>query len=69
MKDYFSVQEIASLLRISHSGVLYNIRTGKLKAEQVGKIYIVSKENFGKFLEDHKSKKRKGKKDQTELEF
>lgn len=69
MKDYFSVQEIATLLKISHSGVLYNIRKGKLKAEQVGKIYIISKENFGKFLEDQKSKKRAKKRDQTELEF
>lgn len=69
MKDYFSVQEIATLLKISHSGVLYNIKKGKLKAEQVGKIYIISKENFGKFLEDQKSKKRVKKKDQTELEF
>ncbi len=69
MKNFFSVQEIASILKMSKSGVLYYIRTGKLKAEQVGKIYIIKQEDFGKFLKDHKSKKKGKTNNQTKLDL
>ena len=46
MKDLFSVQEVAKLLDMSHSGVLYHIKNGTLKSTQVGKIYIITKEQF-----------------------
>lgn len=70
MKEFFSVQEVSKLLSISHSGVLYHIRSGKLKATQVGKIYIISKEQFGEFLKLHRnSKKKTAKSSQTKLNF
>jgi excisionase family DNA binding protein len=71
MKDFFSVLEVAKLLNVSRSGVLYHIKTGKLKATKVGKIYIISQENFGNFLKHHKEeKKKKGKRSsQTKLKF
>ena len=70
MKEFFSVGEVAKLLNISHSGVLYHIKSGKLKATQVGKIYIISKEHFGEFLKLHReSKKKSGKTSQTKLNF
>ena len=70
MKEFFSVQEVADLLNISHSGVLYHINSGKLKAEQVGKIYIISKDNFADFLKKHrKEKTKKSKNSQTKLNF
>ncbi len=70
MKEFFSVGEVAKLLSISHSGVLYHIRSGKLKATQVGKIYIISKEHFGEFLKLHReSKKKSDKTSQTKLKF
>ena len=70
MKEFFSVEEVAKLLQISHSGVLYHIKKGKLKAEQVGKIYIISKEHFGEFLKLHReSKKKPEKTSQTQLNF
>ncbi len=70
MKEFFSVEEVAKLLHISHSGVLYHIKKGKLKADQVGKIYIISKENFGEFLKKHReSKKKSEKSSQTKLNF
>jgi excisionase family DNA binding protein len=69
MKEFFSVQEVSKLLNISHSGVLYHIRSGKLKAEQVGKIYIISKENFGDFLKKHREPKKKAKDIQTKLDL
>jgi len=70
MKEFFSVEEVAKLLEISHSGVLYHIRAGNLKAQQVGKIYIISKENFGDFLKQQKEGKKKSvKSEQTRLNF
>ena len=69
MKELFSVQEVSKLLKISHSGVLYHIRSGKLKAQQVGKIYIISREDFGDFLKKHREPKKKSKAVQTKLDF
>lgn len=69
MKEFFSVQEVAKLLDMSHSGVLYHIRLGKLKAHQVGKIYIISKDDFGDFLKKHREPKKKIKDIQTKLDL
>jgi excisionase family DNA binding protein len=70
MKEFFSVEEVAKLLNISHSGVLYHINTGKLNATQVGKIYVITQEDFGDFLKHHrKGKKKVIKSTQTKLKF
>lgn len=69
MKEFFSVLEIAKLLSLSRSAVLYHIKSGNLKATRVGKIYIISKEDFGEFLKEHKSGKKHQKINQTKLEF
>jgi excisionase family DNA binding protein len=69
MKELFSVQEIAKLLDISHSGVLYHIKAGKLRAQQVGKIYIITKDDFGDFLKKHREPKKKIKAIQTKLDL
>lgn len=59
MKELFSVQEVAKLLDMSHSGVLYHIKNGTLKSTQVGKIYIITKEDFADFLKDQKKEKER----------
>lgn len=69
MREFFSVQEVAKLLDLSHSGVLYHIRSGKLNAQQVGKIYIISKDDFGDFLKKHRESKKKEKSVQTKLDL
>jgi excisionase family DNA binding protein len=69
MKELFSVQEIAKLLDLSHSGVLYHIKSGKLRAQQVGKIYIITKEDFGDFLKKHREPKKKIKAIQEKLDL
>ena len=69
MKEFFSVLEVAKLLKISRSSVLYHIKTGNLKATQVGKIHIISQKDFGDFLKEHRSKKKSVKQNQTSLEF
>jgi excisionase family DNA binding protein len=69
MREFFSVQEVAKLLNISHSAVLYHVRSKKLKAQQVGRIYIISKEDFGDFLKKHREPKKKAKTVQTKLDL
>lgn len=66
MREFFSVREVAKLLNISHSAVLYHIRSGNLKAVQVGKIYIIAKEDFGDFLKSQQKKKEKKSKKKTD---
>ncbi len=69
MKEFFSVLEVANLLKVSRSAVLYNIKSGKLKASQVGKIHIISEEDFGEFLKHHKEKKKREEANQTKLDL
>lgn len=69
MKDLFSVQEVAKLLDMSHSGVLYHIKNGTLKSTQVGKIYIITKEDFADFLKDKKKEKKSKQKSEEPLLF
>ena len=70
MKDLFSVQEVAKLLDMSHSGVLYHVKNGTLKSTQVGKIYVITKEDFADFIKEQKKereKKAKKKPDEPRL--
>ncbi|MBT8382042.1 MAG: helix-turn-helix domain-containing protein [Ignavibacteria bacterium] len=70
MKEFFSVKEVAKLLNISTSTVLYHIKSAHLEAQQVGRIYIISKEDFGDFLKKHREPKKKASKSQqTQLNF
>ena len=69
MKEFFSVLEVATLLNLSRSAVLYHIKSGNLKSNRVGKIYIISKEDFGEFLKEHKTGKKHQKINQTSLDF
>jgi excisionase family DNA binding protein len=69
MKDLFSVQEVAKLLDISHSGALYHIKNGTLKSARVGKIYVITKEDFADFLKEKKKEKKSKKKPEEPLLF
>ena len=69
MKDLFSVQEVAKLLDMSHSGVLYHIKNGTLKSTQVGKIYIITKEDFADFLNEKKKENKSKQKPEEPLLF
>lgn len=62
MREFFSVTEVAKLLNVSNSAVLYHIKSGHLKAVQVGKIYIIAKDDFADFLkiQKNKTKRKKG---------
>ena len=70
MKEFFSVKEVAKLLNVSSSTVLYHIKSAHLRAQQVGRIYIISKEDFGDFLKKHREPKKKvSKSKQMQLNF
>jgi len=69
MKDFFSVKEVAKLLDMSQSGVLYHIKNGSLKASQVGKVYIIKKEDFADYLKEKKKKKKSKEKPEEPLLF
>ncbi len=69
MKDLFSVQEVAKLLDMSHSGVLYHVKNGTLKSTQVGKIYVITKEDFADFLKVQKKEKQTKKRPEEPLLF
>lgn len=69
MKDLFSVQEVAKLLDMSHSGVLYHVKNGTLKSTQVGKIYVIAKEDFADFLKVQKKEKKIKKRPEEPLLF
>jgi len=67
MREFFSVNEVAKLLDVSHSAVLYHIKSGNLKAEQVGKIYIIAKDDFADFLKIQKNKTKRKKREDLSL--
>ena len=41
-KDYYSTSEAANILRISRIAVFNRIKSGKLKAQKIGRNYIIS---------------------------
>lgn len=41
VKKYYSTTEVSQILRVSRIAVFNRIKTGKLKAEKVGRNYIV----------------------------
>jgi hypothetical protein len=48
---------------------LYHIKNGTLKSTQVGKIYIITKEDFADFLKEKKKEKKAKKKPEEPLLF
>ena len=40
-KDYFTVKELADLLRVSRIAVFNRIKSGKIKAKKIGRNYII----------------------------
>lgn len=46
IKKNYSTSEAAQILHISRIAVFNRIKTGRIKAEKVGKTYIISHENL-----------------------
>jgi excisionase family DNA binding protein len=58
-KDYLTVKELADILHISRIAVFNKIKNGLIKAEKVGKTYIISKSNLKGILGDKLDEKSK----------
>ena len=48
MKDYMSVKEAAEILKCTRQEVVRKIWRGFIKAERIGKIYIIHKKEISK---------------------
>lgn len=60
-KKYYSTIEAGRILHLSRVAVLKRIKSGKLKAERVGKNYIVSNETVMEALGKSIGKEKKDK--------
>ncbi len=49
-KDFYSVPEVAKLMRVSRIAVYKKIKSGQINAQKVGRNYIVSKLSVGEAL-------------------
>ncbi len=59
-KNYFTVSELATLLQISRVSVLKKITKGQIKAEKVGRNYIILKKDLVGVINQELSEKMKG---------
>lgn len=51
-KTLFSTAEVAKLLGISRVAVFKRIKSGAIKAEKVGRAYLISRSEINYFLEE-----------------
>lgn len=58
-KTYYTVQEVADLLKLHWQSVLTYIKSGKLEAVKLGKGYRISETALQKFIADHSTRKNK----------
>ena len=57
---YYTIQEIADILKVAYMTVYRWIRAGKLDAYQVQKQYRIREADFKKFMEANKTTLNKG---------
>jgi excisionase family DNA binding protein len=55
-KAYFSIAELAKLLKISRIAVFKKIKKGQIPAEKVGRSYIIAKEDVDIFFNTGRSR-------------
>jgi excisionase family DNA binding protein len=49
-KNYYSAPEIAKLLGVSRVAIFKKIRSGQIRAEKIGRNYIIPKEEYAAIL-------------------
>lgn len=54
-KEYYSLHEVADLLSVHYQTVRYWIKTGKLRAVKLDRIFRVSKEALEEFVQEVKA--------------
>ncbi len=58
-KKYYTVQELADVLKISRIAVFNKIKNGQIKAEKVGRNYVIYKEDLRGVITDELTEKIK----------
>lgn len=58
-KKFFSTAEIARILNISRVAVFKKIKTGQIKAEKIGRNYVVRAEDLGEIIGNTLSENKK----------
>jgi len=56
-EQYYTIEELAKMLKVAYLTVYRWIQDGKLKAYKAGKQYRVKKEDLNRFITSYKSKK------------
>jgi len=59
LKTFFSVTELAKTLGVSRVAIGKKIRNGTIRAEKVGRTYVIPKEEFAAALGQFVSEKRR----------
>jgi excisionase family DNA binding protein len=55
-KEFYLVEELAAVLRVSNMTIYRYIKAGKIKAYKIGKEFRIGKEEFQVFLHKVKTK-------------
>jgi putative molybdopterin biosynthesis protein len=55
-KEFYLVEELAAVLRVSHMTIYRYIKAGKIKAYKIGKEFRIGKNEFQIFLHKVKTK-------------
>ena len=57
-KKYYTVQEVADLLKLHWQSVLTYIKSGKLEAVKLGRGYRISETALQKFIANHSTRRK-----------
>ncbi len=58
MDKFYTVQEVAEMLKVHWQTILNYIKTKKLKAVKIGKEYRIREADLSEFLETNKTKQK-----------
>lgn len=58
-KKYYTVKELADIMKISRIAVFKKVQNKQIKAEKIGKTYIISKDEAEKILNNDLSERLK----------
>lgn len=56
-EQYYSIEEVAKMLKVAYLTVYRWIQSGKLNSNKVGKQYRIKKEDLDRFITNYKRKK------------
>lgn len=54
-EEFYTVEEVAKLLKVNPMTIYRCIKKGKLNAYKIGKIFRIDKKDFSKFLSKNRS--------------